>query len=69
MKSKKSHFLENISLDSFDTDDLAEEHSDIASEGEAEEEIVVYKEPSMYDNLLKTLGSGSESLANVYKRR
>ncbi|KAM7477704.1 hypothetical protein LguiA_025917 [Lonicera macranthoides] len=49
--------------------DLAEEHSDIASEGEAEEEIVVYKEPSMYDNLLKTLGSGSESLANVYKRR
>ena len=57
-----------ISLASFDIVDLAEEHSDIASEGEAEE-VVVYKEPSMYDNLLKTLGSGSESLANVYKRR
>ncbi|KAM7477702.1 hypothetical protein LguiA_025915 [Lonicera macranthoides] len=48
--------------------DLTEEHSDIVSEGEAEE-IVVHKEPSMYDNLLKTLGSGSEFLASVYKRR
>uniref|UniRef100_A0A5B7BL58 Putative U3 small nucleolar RNA-associated protein 25 n=1 Tax=Davidia involucrata TaxID=16924 RepID=A0A5B7BL58_DAVIN len=42
----------------------SEEPSTVASEEE-----VVYKEPSMYDNLLKTLGSGSESLANAYKRR
>ncbi|XP_019054025.1 PREDICTED: U3 small nucleolar RNA-associated protein 25 isoform X2 [Nelumbo nucifera] len=33
------------------------------------ESVLVYKEPSVYDNLLMTLGSGSESLANVYKRR
>lgn len=51
-----------------DSGDSSEEHSNIASEGE-EEEAVVYKEPSMYDNLLKTLGSGSESLAKAYKRR
>ncbi|KAL4564389.1 hypothetical protein LXL04_028453 [Taraxacum kok-saghyz] len=46
----------------------SEEHSDIASEDE-QEEVPVYKEPSMYDNLLKTLGSASESFADAYKRR
>ncbi|OVA17570.1 Digestive organ expansion factor [Macleaya cordata] len=35
----------------------------------ASEEIVVHKEPSMYDNLLRTLGSSSDSFANFYKRR
>ncbi|XP_076894454.1 protein NUCLEOLAR FACTOR 1-like [Bidens hawaiensis] len=29
----------------------------------------VYKEPTMYDNLLKTLGSATESMADAYKRR
>ena len=45
------------------------ESSDEQSSGVASEEEVVYKEPSMYDNLLFTLGTGSESLANAYKRR
>ncbi|GKE01287.1 hypothetical protein Tco_1389270 [Tanacetum coccineum] len=48
---------------------LAEEHSDLASEDEQEEEVAVYKEPSMYINLLKTLGSASESIADAYKGR
>ncbi|KAA8535738.1 hypothetical protein F0562_030760 [Nyssa sinensis] len=46
--------------------DSSEEYSTVASGEEAE---VIYKEPSMYNNLLKTLGSGSEYLANAYKRR
>lgn len=46
----------------------SEGHSDIASEDE-EEEVAVYKEPSMYDDLLKSLGSASESIADAYKRR
>lgn len=49
-------------------DTSLEELSDIASENE-QEEVAVYKEPSMYDNLLKTLGSASESTADAYKRR
>lgn len=37
---------------------------------ESEEEAVeIYKEPSMYDSLLMTLGSASESLASAYKKR
>lgn len=51
-----------------DSGNSSEEHSDIASEDE-QEEVAVYKEPSMYDNLLKTLGSASESIADAYKRR
>lgn len=36
----------------------------------SEEEIGdVYREPSMYDNLLKALGSGSDKLAKLYMRR
>ncbi|KAK3028748.1 hypothetical protein RJ639_037771 [Escallonia herrerae] len=49
--------------------DSSEEQSDVASKEEAEAEEVVFKEPSMYDNLLKTLGSARESLANAYKKR
>ncbi|KAJ0592129.1 putative digestive organ expansion factor, predicted [Helianthus annuus] len=45
-----------------------DELSNAASEDE-QEEVHVYKEPTMYDNLLKTLGSASESIANAYKRR
>ncbi|KAI3970318.1 hypothetical protein MKX01_023965, partial [Papaver californicum] len=33
----------------------------------ASEELVVHREPSIYDNLLKTLGKGSGSFANFYK--
>ena len=32
-------------------------------------EEVVYKEPTVYDNLLLKLGTSSKSLANVYKMR
>ncbi|KAI7746599.1 hypothetical protein M8C21_010203, partial [Ambrosia artemisiifolia] len=46
----------------------SEELENVASEDE-QEEVAVYKEPTMYDNLLKTLGSTSESIANAYKRR
>ncbi|XP_024959419.1 U3 small nucleolar RNA-associated protein 25 isoform X3 [Cynara cardunculus var. scolymus] len=51
-----------------DSGTSSEEHSNIASE-EEQDEVVAYKEPSMYDSLLKTLGSASESIADAYKRR
>ncbi|KAI3981667.1 hypothetical protein MKX01_020610 [Papaver californicum] len=35
----------------------------------ASEELVVHREPSTYDNLLKTLGKGSGSFAKFYKNR
>ncbi|KAF5937578.1 hypothetical protein HYC85_025084 [Camellia sinensis] len=51
-------------------EDLLPEQSTVDSEEEAKEEAgTAYKEPTMYDNLLKTLGSGSDSFANAYKRR
>ncbi|KAJ4957649.1 hypothetical protein NE237_024760 [Protea cynaroides] len=43
----------------------SEEHSSET----ASEVLAVYKEPSMYDNLLLTLGKGSDSLADVCRRR
>ncbi|GFY98879.1 hypothetical protein Acr_13g0002800 [Actinidia rufa] len=47
----------------------SDEQSTIVSEEEAvAEEGIAYKEPTTYDNLLKTL-SGKESFANLYKRR
>lgn len=49
--------------------DSSKEHENIGLDGESEEVVEIYKEPSMYDNLLKTLGSASESLANAYKMR
>ncbi|KAG5566394.1 hypothetical protein RHGRI_002094 [Rhododendron griersonianum] len=55
-----------------DSGDSSEEHSNAASEEEeaaaAEEEEVAYREPTMYDHLLKTL-SGSKSFAKAYKKR
>ncbi|KAI3765532.1 hypothetical protein L2E82_15569 [Cichorium intybus] len=42
----------------------SEEHSK-----DKQEEVAVYKEPSMYDNLSKTLGLATESIADAYKRR
>ncbi|XXG62468.1 hypothetical protein AAC387_Pa05g0820 [Persea americana] len=42
-----------------------EEHSG----NETFEDVVVYKEPSTYDNLLMTLGSSSKSMADVHQRR
>lgn len=49
---------------SANTGESSAEHSS----GVASEELV-YKEPSMYDNLLMTLGSVDAPLADVYKRR
>ncbi|KAK6923660.1 U3 small nucleolar RNA-associated protein 25 [Dillenia turbinata] len=37
--------------------------------GASSEEEVVPKEPSIYNNLLRTLGSGSDQLANAYAKR
>ncbi|XP_058186220.1 protein NUCLEOLAR FACTOR 1 isoform X2 [Rhododendron vialii] len=55
-----------------DSGDSSEEHSNAASEEEeaaaAKEEEVAYREPTMYDHLLKTL-SGSQSFAKAYKKR
>ncbi|MFS7918496.1 putative digestive organ expansion factor, predicted [Helianthus anomalus] len=53
---------------STDSGASVDELSNAASEDE-QEEVPVYKEPTMYDNLLKTLGSASESIANAYNRR
>ncbi|KAJ0095949.1 hypothetical protein Patl1_17055 [Pistacia atlantica] len=39
------------------------------SSGVASEEELIYKEPSVYDNLLMKLGSSSKSLANAFKMR
>ncbi|XP_071737104.1 protein NUCLEOLAR FACTOR 1 [Rutidosis leptorrhynchoides] len=61
-------FLNNDSSSPSDSGVLSEEQSDIASE-EEQEEVAIHKEPSMYDNLLKTLGSANESIADAYKWR
>ncbi|XXG42055.1 hypothetical protein AAC387_Pa01g2405 [Persea americana] len=46
------------------------EHSYVEHSGnETFEDVVVYKEPSTYDNLLMALGSSSKSIADVYQRR
>lgn len=76
--SKKENFKKNrrandekfipSSSQSDDSVDLSEEHKDVASE-EEESEKIVYIEPSMYDNLLKTLGSQNETVANALRRR
>lgn len=52
----------------FNIGDLLEERKDVASEDE-ESGKIVYREPSMYDNLLKTLGSRNETVANALRRR
>ncbi|KAH9774282.1 U3 small nucleolar RNA-associated protein [Citrus sinensis] len=46
----------------------SEEASGEESSGDAVEEII-YKEPSVYDNLLMKLGSSSESVADAFKIR
>lgn len=46
------------------TGELPKEESNGVSEDE-----MVYKEPSMYDKLLMTLGSSSKSVAAAYKQR
>ncbi|KAK9068656.1 hypothetical protein SSX86_012771 [Deinandra increscens subsp. villosa] len=66
-RSKADTVLDRPSSPS-DSATSSEEHSNVASESE-QEEVAVYKEPTMYDNLLKTLGSASESIADAYKRR
>ncbi|KAI9168766.1 hypothetical protein LWI28_001628 [Acer negundo] len=47
---------------------VARDSTDQESNGVASEEVV-YKEPTVYDNLLMKLGTSSKSLANVYKMR
>lgn len=49
----------------YNVDHSSEEHSG----SDTSEDVVVYKEPSTYDNLLVALGSSSKSMADVYKRR
>ncbi|PWA72213.1 Digestive organ expansion factor, predicted [Artemisia annua] len=66
---KRQHIPSSPSDSGTSSEEHSEEHSDIASEDEQEEEVAVYREPSMYDNLLKILGSASESIADAYKRR
>lgn len=46
----------------------SEEASGEVSNGDAVEEVI-YKEPSVYDNLLMKLGSSSESVADAFKMR
>ncbi|KAH9709931.1 U3 small nucleolar RNA-associated protein [Citrus sinensis] len=46
----------------------SEEASGEESSGDAVEEVI-YKEPSVYDNLLMKLGSSSESVADAFKMR
>lgn len=59
-------------LENFGVEDWSEGNSDMASEDEfaaKEEEIVLKAETTMYDNLLKKLGSKSEAVANAFERR
>ncbi|PWA33924.1 Digestive organ expansion factor, predicted [Artemisia annua] len=69
LKSPKALKRFSLRVAGTSSEEHSEEHSDPASEDEQEEEVAVYKEPSMYDNLLKTLGLASESIADAYKRR
>ncbi|XP_047316686.1 U3 small nucleolar RNA-associated protein 25 [Impatiens glandulifera] len=56
--------------DNSDSGESSDEQQEaVSSEEEEEKPIETYKEPTMYDNLLKTLGSSSKSLADVYKQR
>lgn len=45
-----------------------EEATDEESSGVAAEEVI-YKEPTVYDNLLMKLGTSSKSLADAFKMR
>ncbi|GAA0170652.1 hypothetical protein LIER_40992 [Lithospermum erythrorhizon] len=46
-----------------------EEDAGFDGEVESEEEQVVYREPTVYENLLKKLGSGNDSIADAARRR
>ncbi|XP_057976026.1 protein NUCLEOLAR FACTOR 1-like [Malania oleifera] len=61
------HIEETSPSPSLREDSYDRRSSSLASEGEEEE--LVPKERSTYDHLLRTLGSCSQSLANIYKRR
>ncbi|KAI3805579.1 hypothetical protein L1987_28094 [Smallanthus sonchifolius] len=71
-RARRNHGDDDTILDNHsspsDSATSSEERLNVASEDE-QEEVAVYKEPTMYDNLLKTLGSASESMADAYKRR
>lgn len=51
-----------------ETGKFSEEQVDGDSEGEEGNEVA-YREPTMYDDLLKKLGSRNVSVANALKRR
>ncbi|XP_051149332.1 protein NUCLEOLAR FACTOR 1 [Andrographis paniculata] len=62
---KKLHVYE-------EKDDISEDFSEEQKNEDSEAEDVAkaaYREPSMYDNLLKRLGSGNLSVANALRRR
>ncbi|KAI3754757.1 hypothetical protein L1987_54547 [Smallanthus sonchifolius] len=71
-RARRNHGDDDTILDNpsspSDSATSSEERLNVASEDE-QEEVAVYKEPTMYDNLLKALGSTSESMADAYKRR
>ncbi|GJZ05260.1 hypothetical protein Tco_0538535 [Tanacetum coccineum] len=54
-------------IDGTSSEENSEQHSDLASKDEQEEKVTVYEEPSMYDNLLKTIRLASESIVDAYK--
>ena len=51
------------------SDENSEAELETKEEEEVEEEIVFNREPTMYDNLLKRLGSSSQLIANAIKQR
>ncbi|KAI3741879.1 hypothetical protein L1987_59557 [Smallanthus sonchifolius] len=68
-RTRRNHGEDDTVLDNPASPSISSEKlSNIALE-DKQEEVPVYKEPTMYDNLLKTPGLVSESIADAYKRR
>ena len=51
------------------SDENFEAELETKKEEEVEEDIVFNRKPTMYDNLLKRLGSSSQLIANAIKQR
>ncbi|XP_068310723.1 protein NUCLEOLAR FACTOR 1-like isoform X2 [Pyrus communis] len=66
---KKSRRLEEENVAHSPTSTSSGELPNEESNGVVSEEETVYKEPSMYDKLLMTLGSSSKSVSAAYKLR
>ncbi|KAM1404576.1 hypothetical protein ACFX2I_013044 [Malus domestica] len=67
--SKKSHRLEEENVTHSPATTSSGELPNEESNCVVSEEEMVYKEPSMYDKLLMTLGSSSKSVSAAYKMR